>query len=163
MVVYCIYFIGPSCSKEDLVQCKSRFSYHDRPYALIGVNPGLSLMKFQTRCLHDQPAITSSQCQGLAAMKFPNMQNGTAVHLKYLVNRFCWCIPLILQLHFHCLQFSFSFSLFLELLSLKKKYIYLYPNNQLVLTEVTIKYTHQHDTNSENALLKQNVTNYFAE
>lgn len=144
MVLYCIYFIGPSCWKE--VQCKSRFSYHDSPYTLIGVNPGLSLMKFQTRCLHDQPAITSSQGQGLAAMKFPNMQNDTAVHVKYLVNRFCWCIPLILQLHFHCLQFSlvqssFSFSLFLALLSLKKKNIYLYPNNQLMLIEVTIKHT----------------------
>ena len=97
------------------------------------------------------------------------MQNDTAVHVKYLVNRFCWCIPLILQLHFHCLQFSLvqssvSFSLFLEVLSLKKKKnIYLYPNNQLRLTEVTIKYTHQHETNSVNAMLNQNVTNYFAE
>lgn len=45
----------------------------------------------------------------------------------------------------------------------KKKNIYLYPNNQLMSTEVTIKYTHQHETNSENAMLNQNVTNYFAE
>ena len=32
-----------------------------------------------------------------------------------------------------------------------------------MLTEVTIKYTHQLETNSENAMLNQNVTNYFAE
>ena len=32
-----------------------------------------------------------------------------------------------------------------------------------MLTEVTIKYTHEHETNNENAMLNQDVTNYFAE